>query len=79
MERLGAMEALVLALETGSFSAAARRLGLGQAALSKLIAQQEARLGSPLLRSTRGLTLIERGGGGIPLARATKAGGAVNE
>ncbi|MGE6108469.1 helix-turn-helix domain-containing protein [Aeromonas sobria] len=67
-----------LAVETGSFSAAARRLGLGQAAISKLIAQQEARLGSLLLRSTRGLTLIERGGG-IPLARATEAGGAVNE
>lgn len=62
MDRLGAMEAFVLAVETGSFSAAARRLGLGQPAISKLIAQQEARLGSPLLlRSTRGLTLTEAG------------------
>ncbi|MGY3856876.1 LysR family transcriptional regulator [Aeromonas veronii] len=62
MDRLGAMEVFVLAVETGSFSAVARRLGLGQPAVSKQIAQLEARLGSPLLlRSTRGLTPTEAG------------------
>lgn len=62
MDRLGTMEAFVLAVETGSFSAVARRLGLGQPAVSKLIAELEARLGSRLLlRSTRGLTPTEAG------------------
>ncbi|ELI6431187.1 LysR family transcriptional regulator [Aeromonas salmonicida subsp. salmonicida] len=62
MDRLGAMEAFVLAVETGSFSAVARRLKLGQPAISKLIAQLEAQLGSRLLlRSTRGLTPTEAG------------------
>lgn len=62
VDRLGAMEVLVLAVETGSFSAVARRLGLGQPAVSKLIAQLETRLGSRLLlRSTRGLTPTEAG------------------
>ena len=63
MDRLGTMEAFVLAVETGSFSAVARRLGLGQPAVSKLIAELEARPGSRLLlRSTRGLTPTEGGG-----------------
>lgn len=62
MDRLGTMEAFVLAVETGSFSAVARRLGLGQPAVSKLIAELEVRLGSRLLlRSTRGLTPTEAG------------------
>ncbi|MGY4026217.1 LysR family transcriptional regulator [Aeromonas rivuli] len=62
MDRLGAMEAFVLAVETGSFSAVARRLHLGQPAISKLIAQQEEKLGCRLLlRSTRGLTPTEAG------------------
>lgn len=62
MDRLGAMEAFVLAVETGSFSAVTRRLKLGQPAISKLIAQLEAQLGSRLLlRSTRGLMPTEAG------------------
>lgn len=62
MDRLGAMEVFVLAVETGSFSAVARRLSLGQPAVSKQIAQLEAQLGSRLLlRSTRGLTPTEAG------------------
>jgi DNA-binding transcriptional LysR family regulator len=39
MDRLAAMEAFVLVVDTGSFSAAARRLNVGQPAVSKLIAQ----------------------------------------
>ena len=62
MDRLAAMEILVRVLETGSFSEAARQLHLGQPAVSKTIAQLEARLGAKLLlRSTRGLTATEAG------------------
>ena len=62
MDRLGVMEVFVLAVETGSFSAVARRLGMGQPTVSRLIAQLEAHLGSRLLlRSTRGLAPTEAG------------------
>lgn len=62
MDRLGAMETFVYVVETGSFSAAARRLNIGQPAVSKTIAQLEARLAVRLLlRSTRGLTPTEAG------------------
>jgi DNA-binding transcriptional LysR family regulator len=62
MDRLSAMEAFVLVVDTGSFSAAARRLNVGQPAVSKLVAQLEDRLGVKLLvRTTRGLTATEAG------------------
>jgi DNA-binding transcriptional LysR family regulator len=62
MDRLAAMEAFVLVVDTGSFSAAARRLNIGQPAVSKLVAQLEDRLGVKLLvRTTRGLTATEAG------------------
>jgi DNA-binding transcriptional LysR family regulator len=62
MDRLAAMETFVRVVETGSFSAAARGLNVGQPAVSKSIAQLEARLGVRLLmRSTRGLTATEAG------------------
>ncbi|WP_085694608.1 MULTISPECIES: LysR family transcriptional regulator [unclassified Pseudomonas] len=62
MDRLAAMETFVCVVETGSFSAAARRLDIGQPAVSKTIAQLEARLAVRLLlRSTRGLTPTEAG------------------
>lgn len=62
MDRLAAMETFVRVVETGSFSAAARALGVGQPAVSKTIAQLEARLGVRLLmRSTRGLSPTEAG------------------
>ncbi len=52
----------MLVVDTGSFSAAARRLNVGQPAVSKLVAQWEERLGVKLLvRSTRGLTASEAG------------------
>lgn len=44
MDRLTAMETFVHVVETGSFSAAAKRLGIGQPAVSKSVAQLEARL-----------------------------------
>ncbi len=54
--RAGEMAAFVEVLERGSFSAAARALGMTPSALSKLVARLEARLGARLLhRSTRRL------------------------
>jgi DNA-binding transcriptional LysR family regulator len=62
MDRLAAMEAFVVVVDTGSFSAAARRLNVGQPTLSKMLAQLEERLGVKLLvRTTRGLTATEAG------------------
>ena len=62
MDRLAAMETYVSVVEAGSFSGAARRLNLGQPAVSKSIAQLEAHLGTRLLlRSTRGLTPTDAG------------------
>jgi DNA-binding transcriptional LysR family regulator len=62
MDRLAVMEAFVRVVETGSFSAAARHLNVGQPAVSKSIAQLEGRLGVRLLmRSTHGLTPTEAG------------------
>ena len=62
MSRLESMEAFVRVVETGSFSAAARLLHMGQPAVSKTVAQLEERLGVQLLlRSTQGLTPTEAG------------------
>jgi DNA-binding transcriptional LysR family regulator len=62
MDRMAAMEAFLVVVDTGSFSAAARRLNVGQPAVSKLVAQLEERLGVKLLvRTTRGLTATEAG------------------
>lgn len=62
MDRLKAMQAFVQVVDSGSFSAAARRLNVGQPALSKSIALLEDRLGVKLLvRTTRGLAPTEAG------------------
>lgn len=62
MDRFAAMETFVRVVETGSFSAAARLLNVGQPAISKTVAQLEERLGVRLLmRSTRGLSPTEAG------------------
>ena len=62
MDRYQAMQTLVRVVETGSFSAAARQLNVGQPAVSKTIAQLEGRLQvSLLIRSTHGLTPTEAG------------------
>ena len=56
------MEAFVFVVDSGSFSAAARRLNVGQPAVSKTVAQLEHRLGVKLLmRTTRGLAPTEAG------------------
>ena len=62
MDRLAAMQVFAKVVETGSFSAAARQLRVGQPAVSKTIAQLEERLGLPLLlRSSRSLSPTEAG------------------
>jgi len=62
VNRFAEMLAFVSVVETGSFSGAARRLRVGQPAVSKMIAQLEERLGVQLLlRSTHGLTATEAG------------------
>lgn len=62
MDRYQGMITFVRVVETGSFSAAARQLNVGQPAVSKTIAQLEDRLQvSLLLRSTHGLTPTEAG------------------
>jgi DNA-binding transcriptional LysR family regulator len=62
MDRLTAMQTFLTVVDTGSFSSAARRLNVGQPAVSKTIAQLEGRLGVKLLvRSTRGLAPTESG------------------
>jgi DNA-binding transcriptional LysR family regulator len=62
MDRLVGMQVFVKVVDTGSFSAAARQLRMGQPAVSKIVAQLEERLGLPLLlRSSRSLSPTEAG------------------
>src|ERR1700741_4733211 len=62
METLANLESFVRSAEAGSFSAAARRLGLTPAAVSRNVAMLERNLGVRLFqRSTRKLTLTEAG------------------
>ena len=62
MDRLGSMSVLVAAVEAGSFSAAARRLGMPLTTVSRKVSELEARLRARLLnRSSRKLTLTEAG------------------
>jgi DNA-binding transcriptional LysR family regulator len=62
VDRLADMETFVRVIETGSFSAAAQQLRLGQPAVSKAVSRLEQRLGVRLvLRSTRGLSPTEAG------------------
>ena len=62
METLSTVEAFVRSAETGSFSAAARKLSLTPAAVSKSVAKLEDSLGARLFqRTTRRLTLTEAG------------------
>ena len=62
METLSNLESFVRSAESASFSAAARRLALTPAAVSRNVAQLERNLGVRLFqRSTRGLKLTEEG------------------
>lgn len=62
MDRLDAMAVFVAVVEESSLAAAARRLGLSPASVTRAVAMLEAGLGERLLhRSTRALRLTERG------------------
>lgn len=63
MNRLEAMTILVAVVETGSFTAAGRRLGIPLPTVSRKLAELEAHLGGTrlLVRSTRRLSLTEAG------------------
>ena len=78
MDRLREIEMFVRVIESGSFSAAARDLNMGQPAVSKTIASLEERLGVRLLtRSTRKLSPTEAGTAFYE--RAIRAIGEANE
>lgn len=62
MNRFDALDMLLRSVESGSFSAAAKQLGLTPAAVSKQVARLERELKVQLLRrSTRSLSLTEAG------------------
>jgi DNA-binding transcriptional LysR family regulator len=75
MDRLNNIEAFISAAELGSFTRAARRLGLSASALSRRISQLEDAIGVSLLhRSTRAVRLSDEG-----RAYFERARGAVRE
>lgn len=62
MSRAEEMNAFIVSVEAGGFSAAARKLDLTPSAISKLVSRLEDRLGSRLLnRTTRSLRLTVEG------------------
>lgn len=62
LEQLNGMAIFVQVVESGSFTAAAQRLGLDKSAVSKQVSRLEARLATRLLhRTTRALSLTEAG------------------
>jgi DNA-binding transcriptional LysR family regulator len=62
MDRFSSMLAFTTVVESGGFTAAAEKLGLSRAALSKSVQQLEAHLGARLLhRTTRRIGLTETG------------------
>jgi DNA-binding transcriptional LysR family regulator len=62
MDRFHELNAFIAVVEAGGFSAAARRTGESQSAISKAIGALEKRLGAVLFhRSTRSVTLTDQG------------------
>ena len=62
MDRLDAMSVLIAVVETGSFSAASRKLRAPLPTVSRKVSELEAHLNAHLLiRSTRKLVLTEAG------------------
>lgn len=71
MDRLAGMESFVAIVETGSFSTAAKRLGLTRAVVSKRVAALEGELGTQLLhRTTRQVCVTGTGAEFYEHARA---------
>ena len=62
IDRLDAMRTFVAIVEAGSFSAAAKRLGVSVPAISRRLSGFEERIGMPLLhRTTRSVECTEYG------------------
>lgn len=62
MDHLGAMQAFVKVVETGSFSAAAKEMHLSISSVTRRVSSLEEALNKPLLhRSTRAVSLTEAG------------------
>ena len=62
MDRFHELKAFVAVVEAGGFSAAARRMGESQSAISKAVGSLEKRLGVALfIRSTRNVKLTDQG------------------
>jgi DNA-binding transcriptional LysR family regulator len=71
MDRLDAMTVLLTAVETGSLSAASRRLGMPLATVSRKVADLEAHLNTRLLiRSSRRVSLTDAGRAYVEASRA---------
>jgi DNA-binding transcriptional LysR family regulator len=74
-DRLQELTVFVRAAESGSFSRAARELGLSQPSVSRIVGELEARLGvTLLLRTTRRITLTHAGELFLERAREILAG-----
>ena len=74
-DRLQELGVFVRAAESGSFSRAARDLGLSQPSVSRLVGNLEARLGvTLLLRTTRRITVTDAGALFLDRAREILAG-----
>ena len=62
MDHLEAMSVIIAVTETGSFSAASRRLGIPVATVSRTVAELECRLEAELFqRSSRRMALTDAG------------------
>ncbi|MCG7980780.1 MAG: LysR family transcriptional regulator [Candidatus Thiodiazotropha endolucinida] len=62
MDRLECLESFVAVVESGQFSAAAERLGLGKSVISRRVSELEEYLGALLIqRTTRRLSLTDAG------------------
>ncbi|MBV8442989.1 MAG: LysR family transcriptional regulator, partial [Hyphomicrobiales bacterium] len=70
MDRLEAMKILLRVVDTGSFSAASRALGVPLATVSRKVGELEAHLGTRLLtRTTRKVTMTDAGAAYVVSAR----------
>lgn len=78
IDRLDAMRTFVSIVDAGSFSAAAKRLGISVPAISRRLSGFEERIGTPLLRrTTRSIDITEYGQ--IYYDRATRILGEIEE
>jgi DNA-binding transcriptional LysR family regulator len=74
MDRLEAMAFLLRVVDSGSFSAASRELGVPLATVSRKVGELEAHLGTRLLtRSTRKVMITDSGAAYVASARGASS------